>query len=93
MSTRFSETGSRGTESRQKPVEMSDFCLPDTLKPALAASKVEQNSEKLKKFLRIQLQIDLLRSAFRLIQARNVTFFQFLLYGIIFTRGDCFAQI
>lgn len=72
---------------------MPHFCLSGSLKPALAASKVEQNSEKLKKSLRIQLQIDLLRSAFRLIQARNVTFFQFLLHGIIFTRGDCFAQI
>ncbi|WP_270754378.1 hypothetical protein, partial [Ligilactobacillus ruminis] len=33
----------------QKPVGMSDFCLPPTPKSARAASKVEQNLEKLRK--------------------------------------------
>jgi len=38
-----------GPESRQKPGEMCDFCLPDTSNSGRAASKVEQNHPKLKK--------------------------------------------
>ncbi|WKB71031.1 hypothetical protein [Ligilactobacillus ruminis] len=38
-----------GSESRQKPGEMSDFCLPDSPNPVRAVSKVEQNHPKLKK--------------------------------------------
>ena len=49
MSTGHSKNGVRGPVSRQKPWEMRDFCLPDTSKMGCAASKVEQNLEKLRK--------------------------------------------
>ena len=39
----------RGTESRQKLREMSDFCLPSTPNSARAALRVEQNHPKLRK--------------------------------------------
>jgi len=40
----------RRGKSRQKPGEMSDFCLPDSPNPVRAVSKVEQNHPKLKKY-------------------------------------------
>ena len=49
MSTGHFKNGVRGSESRQKPWEMRDFCLPDTSKMGCAASKVEQNLQKLRK--------------------------------------------
>ena len=49
MSTGHSKNGVRGPESRQKPWEMRDFCLPPGQNPGRAASKVEQNLEKLEK--------------------------------------------
>ena len=49
MSTGHFKNGVRGPESRQKPWEMRDFCLPVTPKMGCAASKVEQNIEKLRK--------------------------------------------
>ena len=42
-------SGGRGSESRQKTEELLLFCLPDTSKSTRAASKVEQNLQKLKK--------------------------------------------
>jgi len=40
----------RRGKSRQKPGEMSDFCLPDSPNPVRAVLKVEQNHPKLKKY-------------------------------------------
>ena len=39
----------RGPESRQKPGEMRDFCLPDSPNSARADPKVEQNLKKSEK--------------------------------------------
>ena len=50
LSTTDSKFGSRGTESRQKLEEMCDFCLPAGRNSVRAASKVEQNHPKLKKY-------------------------------------------
>ena len=49
MSTGHFKNGVRGPRSRQKPVGMSDFCLPSIPNSARTASKVEQNLEKLEK--------------------------------------------
>ena len=49
MSTGHFKIRMRGPVSRQKPWEMRDFCLPDTSKMGCAASKVEQNLQKLRK--------------------------------------------
>ena len=40
---RLVEIRSRGLESRQKPVEMSHFCLPPAPKSTRAVSKVDKN--------------------------------------------------
>ena len=46
---RCPKNGARDLESRQKPGEMCDFCLPGSPKSARAASKVEQNLQNLEK--------------------------------------------
>ena len=42
LSTGWSKIGVRGPESRQKPVGMSDFCLPSIPNSTRAASKVDK---------------------------------------------------
>ena len=49
LSTGWSKFRARGSESRQKKGEMCDFCLPAGSNSGCAASKVEQNLEKLEK--------------------------------------------
>ena len=49
LSTGHSKNGVCGPESRQKPWEMSHFCLPGSPNMARVASKVEQNHPKLRK--------------------------------------------
>ena len=53
----WSKFGVRGLESRQKPGEMCDFCLPDTPKSRRAALKVDKNREKCVIFVYLTLQI------------------------------------
>ena len=43
MSTVWSKIGRRGLESRQKPEEMPDFCLPGSPKLGRAVLKVDKN--------------------------------------------------
>ena len=49
LSTGWSKIVPRSLESRQKPEEMCDFCLPGSPKPRFAVSKVEQNFQKSEK--------------------------------------------
>ena len=57
LSTGWSKFRARGSESRQKPGEMSDFCLPDSPKSGRADLKVGKNREKCLIFVYRTLQI------------------------------------
>ena len=57
LSTAASKNGVRGPESRQKPVEMSDFCLPSIPNSTRAASKVDKKRDKCLIFVYRTLQI------------------------------------
>ena len=56
FSTCWSKFRAHGTKSRQKPVGMSDFCLPSTPNSTRAASKVDKNWEKCLIFVYRRLQ-------------------------------------
>ena len=59
MSTGHSKNGVCGPESRQKPREMCDFCLPDTPKMGCAVLKVDKKRGKGVIFVYLLVEIQL----------------------------------